>query len=187
MALSHAMAGSTSPSSLPFVDLKRNFKEWRPDPTPGDPSVGESAGQSRVPQQFNWISLLTKKRVVILAEMGSGKTRELQETVRRLRQDGKTAWFIRLDKLIASSVSNVLGPAEYRQFERWLESNEEAFLFLDSVDEAKLTRPLDFHTAIARFSEALGVTGRERAKICQLPEHRLESLPRLLGGKAPAL
>jgi hypothetical protein len=159
------MPGSVPANNLPFVDLKRSFKEWRPDPNPGDPAISDSAGPSGSPQVFAWDSLLARKRVIILAEMGSGKTRELQETASRLQQNGETAFFVRLDKLIASPLSNVLGPTNHRLFQQWIESNATASFFLDSVDEAKLTRPLDFHTAIAGFSAALGVAGRERAKI----------------------
>jgi hypothetical protein len=42
-------------------------------------------------------ALLNELRVVILSEGGSGKTEEIQEAARRLRLDGKAAFFMRLE------------------------------------------------------------------------------------------
>jgi hypothetical protein len=48
---------------------------------------------------MHWSNLLTMTRVVILAEAGTGKTHELRETARRLRREGKAAFFCRIEWL----------------------------------------------------------------------------------------
>src|SRR5262249_36200126 len=48
---------------------------------------------------IHWSDLLTMTRVVILAEAGTGKTHELRETARRLRREGKAAFFCHIEDL----------------------------------------------------------------------------------------
>lgn len=47
---------------------------------------------SREPQP-GWQELIQMTRVVVLAEAGTGKTEEFKETARRLRHEGKAAFF----------------------------------------------------------------------------------------------
>jgi len=44
-------------------------------------------------QQLSWDNLLEKDRVIIIAEPGTGKTEEFKAVTKRLRIDGKSAFF----------------------------------------------------------------------------------------------
>jgi hypothetical protein len=48
-------------------------------------------------KRLGWSDLTQEHRVVILSEAGSGKTEEIRNVARRLRSDGRTAFFIRLE------------------------------------------------------------------------------------------
>jgi hypothetical protein len=80
-------------------------------------------------------------RVVILAEAGTGKTHELRETARRLRREGKAAFFCRIEWLATDSLENALSEGNIEEVRSWLEGSHTAWFFLDSVDEARLGLP----------------------------------------------
>ncbi|MHC6226053.1 hypothetical protein ACYU03_14965 [Pseudomonas sp. X10] len=48
-------------------------------------------------QPLQWQDLLAHHRVVILSEAGSGKTQEIRQVTRTLREECKRAFFIRLE------------------------------------------------------------------------------------------
>jgi len=150
--------------AIPFVDLKRTFREWRRDRNNAGEAVIDEE-KTTTSRTLTWPALLERKRAVILAEPGSGKTRELRETVDRLRREGASAFFVRLDRLVTAGLPEVLGPALAVEFERCRRGENDAYYFLDSVDEAKLTRTSDFYSALGKFSEALGPVGRSRSRI----------------------
>jgi hypothetical protein len=86
---------------------------------------------------YDWEGLLKRRRVVILAEAGSGKSTELAQQAKRLSVEGQTA-ITTLQKIgQRGSLQSALGKAEWRRFEKWQSSAEPCWLFLDSVDEAK--------------------------------------------------
>lgn len=116
-------------------------------------------------------ALLDELRVVILSEGGSGKTEEIQEAARRLRGEGKAAFFLRLEH-VAHDFDSAFVEGDLAEFESWLASTDPGWLLLDSVDESRLRSALDFERAIrkvaARLSKAkqrthLLVTGRTAA------------------------
>lgn len=116
-------------------------------------------------------ALLEELRVVILSEGGSGKTEEIQEATRRLRGEGKAAFFMRLEH-VAHDFDSAFVVGELAEFERWLASTDPGWLLLDSVDESRLRSAQDFERAIrkvaARLAKAkqrthLLVTGRAAA------------------------
>ncbi len=126
-----------------------------------DSYSAELSGQSPT---VGWNDLLEHRRVVILGEAGSGKTRELQFKAESLRRSGKSAFFIRLDRLVSEPLLEVLGDEDSRRLRRWLGGRHSAIFFLDSVDESKLGRQKDFLTALDRFRDGLG-SGLARATI----------------------
>lgn len=116
-------------------------------------------------------TLLDELRVVILSEGGSGKTEEIQEAARRLRREGKAAFFMRLEH-VAHDFDSAFVEGDLAEFERWLASTDPGWLLLDSVDESRLRSAQDFELAIrkvaARLSKAkqrthLLITGRTAA------------------------
>ena len=111
----------------------------------------------------HWRALENLYRVLILAEPGAGKTFEARHQARKLAEKGKKAFFIRIEKLNNTfDTAFEIGTAE--AFESWLASTEEAWFFLDSVDEAQLETPRAFEDAIRIFGSRIRMA-RERAHV----------------------
>ena len=90
-------------------------------------------------------------RSVILAEAGAGKTYELHARAHFLKEKGYPAFFIRIEDIVDDfEEAFEIGSAE--TFHQWLSSQSEAWFFLDSVDEARLTHPRAFEKAIRHFA-----------------------------------
>lgn len=107
---------------------------------------------------IHWETVLENKRVVVIAEAGAGKTHELFHQAQKLRDDGKVAFFIRLEYLkngIETAFEN-LGEDDCEDFKTWKDSQSNAYIFLDSVDEAKLSDPRDFELALKKLRRVLG-------------------------------
>ena len=104
---------------------------------------------------MHWSNLLTMTRVVILAEAGTGKTHELRETARRLRREGKAAFFCRIEWLATDGLENALSEGNGEEVRSWLEGSHTAWFFLDSVDEARLANPQFFEKALRALARAL--------------------------------
>ena len=87
---------------------------------------------------YDWAALLERRRVVILAEAGSGKSTEFRAQAKRLNADGRVAFVTTLQKIgQRGSLQSALGVSEWRRYEQWQTTAEPCWLFLDSVDEAK--------------------------------------------------
>ncbi|MDO9461406.1 MAG: hypothetical protein Q7N95_15025 [Alphaproteobacteria bacterium] len=137
----------------PFVQLNRNFaripidQEFNADHDDALYLFGLSS-------QTKWIEVLEKWRVIILAEAGAGKTKEIEEITKELRRTGKRAFFIRLEHLIGD-IEEAFQEGTKAEFSDWINSDDDAWIFLDSVDEARLIGPKSFETAIRKFSVAI--------------------------------
>lgn len=104
---------------------------------------------------MDWSELLLLKRVVLLAEAGSGKTEEFQARCRALLGEGKTAFFIRVEDLVDAGLDASLDGDAAKRLQAWLRSAEAGYFFIDSVDEARLNHK-SFETALRRFARELG-------------------------------
>lgn len=144
-----------------FVDLDRTLREI----SAGEKLTDEPDLQARMGSgvSMTWAELCHEMRVVVLAEAGSGKTSEIRNLASRLRHDGKTAFFIRLE-LLAEKFELAFEQDLFPSFQGWLASQEEAWLLLDSVDEARLRHPGDFGVGIRRLASVLGAA-KSRAHI----------------------
>ena len=110
-----------------------------------------------------WNEIVDERRVLILADPGAGKTFEALTRARKMHDSGKKAFFIRIEAIDARFESAFeVGTAE--EFVTWLAANEEAWFFLDSVDEAQLETPRALENAIRIFGERIHAA-RERAHI----------------------
>lgn len=104
----------------------------------------------------SWEELVSeKKSTVILGEPGSGKTDELRATCALLRAQGKLAVSFDIASMINASAPP-LARDGLETLALWRAGKADAWLFLDSVDESKLTRVSDFHTAIDRVASWVG-------------------------------
>lgn len=101
-----------------------------------------------------WSDLLAEPRVIVLAEAGSGKTEEIRHICRRQRAEGKPAFFLRIEHVV-DDFETSFEEGDIEEFEAWLKSGDLGWLFLDSVDEARLRDPKDFERAIRRISKRI--------------------------------
>ena len=155
---------------MEFVDLQRQFHDLPEDAELEETERLVSLSESKFGPSFGWSKLLESKRVVLLAEAGSGKTREMEEQVRRLVQEGRFAFSVALDDLDREDIVNALTPDEEDSFNRWKTKGQEtAWFFLDAVDELKLTGG-KLSRALHRLSKGLnGFLDRARVIISCRP------------------
>jgi len=129
-----------------FIELNRTFHELSESDCANDSRLYLSGSQTLV-----WNDLLNEYRVVLLSEAGSGKTEEIRYVAQRLRNEGKYAFFIRLEH-IPQDFDSAFEEGTYEEFVAWQMSDSEAWLLLDSVDEARLRNPGDFEAAIRKLA-----------------------------------
>lgn len=110
-----------------------------------------------------WEAICHEYRCIILAEAGAGKTEEFRQQARVLAAQGKPAFFIRIED-IAADFYKAFEIGDDTQYHAWLQSTEEAWFFLDSVDEARLDNPRTFENSLRRFARAIK-NGAHRAHI----------------------
>lgn len=90
--------------------------------------------------ELNWGTLLKADRVLILSEAGMGKAPECKEQQRRLFDDGHPAFFLELASLVNAPMESQFDTEQRRRFESWKGAQtEQAYFFLDSIDELKIT------------------------------------------------
>ncbi|QPJ61521.1 MAG: hypothetical protein G3M70_06305 [Candidatus Nitronauta litoralis] len=156
------------------IELNRTFFQLSSDyahsADTDDLDIREGLGL-RIGTALSWDELLKEHRIILLAEAGAGKTEEIRLTTLKLRSQGKPAFFIRLEN-ISIGLENSFEEGSYEDFQKWLDSNDEGWLLLDSVDEARLKDPKDFERAIKFLSGHLSpalqrvnliITGRVNA------------------------
>ena len=100
----------------------------------------------------DWKKLLGSRRVVLLAEAGSGKTEEMKAQHSRLKQEGEYSFYVEIEKLIRKPLTNLLFGQDKNLFNCWKESSSPAYFFLDAVDELKLVNTGDLNEALGQFS-----------------------------------
>ncbi|WP_232772517.1 NACHT domain-containing protein [Psychromonas sp. Urea-02u-13] len=111
----------------------------------------------------SWEELLREYRCVVLAEAGAGKTVEFTERAKLVKKEGKFSFFIRIEYIV-NQFSEAFEVGDEDAFNGWLASSEEAWFFLDSVDEAQLSSPRAFDKAIRLFAQGIK-KGAHRAHI----------------------
>lgn len=153
-------------SVLKFIELDRRFRKLDPHQKIEDEALKSyTASIFGHDSTLSWDDLLTHRLVVVLGEPGSGKTREFREREKTLRTETREAFFVPLDRLSIKSLKEALGREDYRRFKRWRKGDTEAAFFLDSVDEAKIRKTSDFHTALDHLGDAIGRDALTRAQL----------------------
>jgi hypothetical protein len=138
----------------PHIELDRTFWPLR-DGEEYDPDTLRAQARFGL-HLMHWSNLLTMTRVVILAEAGTGKTHELRETARRLRREGKAAFFCHIENLATDGLERGLSEGSVEEVRSWLAGDHAGWFFLDSVDEARLTNYRYFDKALRELAQALG-------------------------------
>lgn len=137
------------------IALDRRFYEWSKGETL-DPSMIERWGLQD--KSIAWQALLERRRVVVLAEAGSGKSEEFEEQVRQLTAAGKHAFYCTVQDVGKEGLEGSLPVPRRAALAAWKGSEEGAWFFIDSVDEA-LLNGVRFGLAIRKLAE--GVRGAE--------------------------
>jgi len=148
-------------SSYDFIELHRTFHELSKNGRENDDI--DISWAFRVDERLRWPNLIKEYRLIILSEAGSGKTYEIRNVARTLREQGKPAFFLRLEH-IPRDFEDAFEVGSYEAFQEWLASGEEGWLLLDSVDEARLRHPGDFELAIRKLSRRIS-TAKDRTHI----------------------
>lgn len=144
-----------------YIDLNRKFYKL---PKVEQTDEFEREFESTIPQferGISWDELIRDSRVIILSEAGSGKSSEIFNTAKKLRNTNRTAFFVRIED-IGDDIGFEVGTIS--EFNQWINGEDNAWIFLDSVDEAKLSDPRDFGKAIRKFSRMIA-TALDRAFI----------------------
>ena len=146
-----------------FVDLDRQFVDLTAVELDDTERLVHLSAHEYGPST-GWGNLLQHARVILLADAGAGKTREMQEQATRLVHQNRFAFFFPLELLDTPAVGELLSTDEENRLTAWKTDGEApAWFFLDAVDELKLTkrklarslhclsRALDGHLARARL------------------------------------
>lgn len=144
--------------SVPSINMIRRF-------IPTKPGLGswDFLGNSSERTAKRWHEIEKEYRVLILAEAGAGKTFESRSRAERLVEKGKKAFFIRLEFLVGD-FENAFLVGDSQAFADWLAGHEDAWFFLDSVDEAQLDKPSALEEALQLFGDRIR-NGLERAHV----------------------
>lgn len=152
-------------SEYTYVPLDRRFVNISVDDPEDDPTSdlllrmrGEKPGHS-------WDHLLEQDVAVILGGAGSGKTAEIRQQTRRLREAGIPAFSLRMEALCRQPLEKSFFPDDgdgHRVYSQWKRKGGEAIVFLDALDEARLPAARNgsvLADAFANLSEGVGRSG----------------------------
>ncbi len=150
------------------VALDRRFYEWRED-ADGFAHSRYRAAAGLSDGMLGWTDLLAKRRIVILAEAGSGKTEELTEQACLQTAAGKFAFYATVQDVGRDGLESALRPADRARLNAWRSSSESGWFFIDSIDEAKLDN-IRLERALRQIAN--GIVGAEsRAHIVLSGRH----------------
>lgn len=143
---------NTFDTNYGFVELNRTFHELLED----NSSEGEEMifGRPFGVKSLGWPDLIQEFRLIILSEAGSGKTAEIRNIGHKLREEGRSAFFLRLE-YVSNDFEDAFEVGTYKAFEEWLASGDKGWILLDSVDEARLRNPRDFERAIRKLGRRI--------------------------------
>jgi hypothetical protein len=108
---------------------------------------------------LGWEDLFKKRRVVLLAEAGSGKTTEMKARDVALTAQGQASFYATVEDVGRRGLEAALKPADRACLAAWRRSERDAWFFIDSVDEAK-SSGVKLRSALQAVAE--GIAGAER-------------------------
>ncbi|WLI87816.1 hypothetical protein Q4S45_13830 [Massilia sp. R2A-15] len=136
------------------IELLRTFGVYtEPQLEEDEVDWHEYFGSNR--NRLTWEDLHQKRLTVVLGEAGIGKTVEFQLEAKRLMAAGRPAFLLPLNILRTRDDWQLALGDTLPAFTAWQTSTEEAFFFLDAVDEARLQSHADFTRAVWIVRDAL--------------------------------
>ncbi len=115
------------------IDLDREFRRYEKDSN----DMSEYLDYLQVRSgSLRWADLLQERRIVLLAELGSGKSEELKEQHRLRTNGGQYSFHATLRDIARHGLGRAIGRAASERLEEWRSGDEPAWFFLDSIDEA---------------------------------------------------
>lgn len=149
------------PALKKYIDLNRTFSELSKEGKNDDNEA--FFDQIGLGKAIPIHDLIENKRIIILSEAGTGKTTELLECANKLRSEGKFAFFLRLENL-NGVFEDAFEVGSEEEFKLFINSDQVGWIFLDSIDEAKLHTQGDFRNAIRKIQRKLS-TALDRVHI----------------------
>jgi hypothetical protein len=137
------------------VELNRRFVRY--DDERSDPDLIAQFG--RTDGTLGWDDLLAKRRVVFLAEAGSGKTTEMEARARALAAEGRTEFYATVEDVGRRGMEAALRHSDRARLTAWRASEQDAWFFIDSIDEAR-NAGVRLRAALQAIAEA--IAGAER-------------------------
>ncbi|MDP9089327.1 MAG: hypothetical protein M3O26_11400 [Pseudomonadota bacterium] len=135
---------------MAFVALDRRFVTWEEKDVDAPARLSlrglDEEGKA-------WQELRTHRRVVVLAEAGSGKTEEMRAQARELSAKDVFAFHAALEDVARNGLDDALS-AERERLESWRNSALPAYFFIDSIDEAKL-EGIRLETALRKLADGI--------------------------------
>lgn len=118
----------------------------------------------------DWDDVLESRLILLLSEAQSGKTHECKARQQALWEAGQPAFYIELSSVASQPWRELRSPDETERLERWRCAEAEiATIFLDSVDELKLTQR-GFQAALRNVANDLqGQMARLRVVLTSRP------------------
>jgi hypothetical protein len=141
---------------LSTIALGRRFIEWRE----GDSTDPETLLRFRPSADLpGWDVVSARRRVVLLAEAGSGKTEEMKEQARQRVAAGQFAFYSTVEDVGTDGLEGSLRSVDKARVASWRASTDDAWFFVDSVDDAKRA---GVRVEKVLRSVADGIEGQER-------------------------
>lgn len=118
---------------------------------------------------LGWEEFLTRRRVVILAEAGSGKSTETKERARLMAAAGRFAFYATVEDVGRDGLVRTLSSSsgDRSRLTAWRASRDEAWFFIDSVDEAK-AKGVRLEKVVRQLAD--GIEGAEARHTSFFPE-----------------
>jgi hypothetical protein len=156
---------------MDFVQINRHFVPLKKDEEL-NVEIGRLWGYGRA-DWLDWAALVTKRRVILLAEAQSGKSAEFRAQADALTNEGHAAFIVSIEDLADDGLEDSLDAAGVAVFQSWCVGGAPGWFFLDSIDEARLNSK-SLNRALRNFGRELAQAG-ERAHVyisCRVSDWR---------------
>ncbi len=131
-----------------YIELNRQFVEV--NETEVEKLETEARIEWGITSASSWSDLLSEHRVVILSSAGTGKTWEIRNQCDKLDRDGKLAFLLRLEDLV-TEWKDAFEIGDPKSLKKAVRAGDEMWIFLDSIDEARLYNSRPFESALRRL------------------------------------